>query len=180
MTFWRVVGAALQAIGVAALLAAAVGIYWAYGRHEVPEKPVSLVEPLDRSDIESALTMAGVDPAQDWSVIASLRSDTGLIGRSHANYACLQLRRFDTSAAPSHDWAHEPEANPLLRDALAAALDQARASGARCMPATERALTADFARNFTAVAFDRGVPSAAVIFLYEPATRRLYYIDFAS
>ncbi|MBO9664508.1 hypothetical protein [Dokdonella sp.] len=180
MTFGRIVGAALQAIGVAALLAVAAGAYWIYGPASVAERPSPIVEPLDGGDLRTALARAGVDAAQDWSVIASLHSETGLVGRSRFDYACIQLQRFEPSADVAQDWAREPETNPLLQQALAAALDQAGAHGARCLPDATRANSTDFARNFAAVEFDRRLPNAAVIFLYEWTTRRLYYIDFAS
>lgn len=180
MTFGRIVGAALQAIGVVALLAVAAVAYWTYGPASVAERPSAIVEPIDRADLRTALMRAGVDPAQDWSVIASLHSETGLVGRDRFDYACIQLQRFEPSADAGRDWAREPETNPLLLQALAAALEQAGAHGARCLPDAARANTAGFARHFAAVGFDRRLPNAAVIFLYEWATRRLYYVDFAS
>ncbi len=180
MTFGRIAGAALQAIGVVALLAGAAVAYWTYGPAPVAERPSAIVEPLDRADLRTALARAGVDAAQDWSVIASLHSESGLVGRGRFDYACVQLQRFEPSADVANDWAREPETNPLLLQALTAALEQAGAHGARCLPEAARANTAEFARNFAAVEFDRRLPNAAAIFLYEWATRRLYYVDFAS
>lgn len=180
MSFGRVVGAALQAIGVVALLAAAVAAYSVYAPAPVAERPTAIIEPLDRGDLVAALTRAGIDPAQDWSVIASLHSQTGLLGRGRFDYACIQLQRFEPSADLAPEWAREPEADPQRLQALAAALDQAGARAARCLPDAIRANSAEFARHFAALEFERRLPNAAVIFLYEWATRRLYYIDFAS
>lgn len=180
MTFRRIAGAVLQAIGAVALLAGAAVAYWTYGPAPVAESPSPIVEPLDRGDLRTVLARAGIDSAQDWSVIASLHSESGLVGRGRFDYACVQLQRFEPSADVARDWAHEPETNPLLLQALAAALDQAVAHGARCLPGAARANSGEFARNFAAVEFDRRLPNAAVIFLYERATRRFYYVDFAS
>lgn len=68
----------------------------------------------------------------------------------------------------------------LLSPAPPLALEQAGAHGARCLPDAARANSLEFSRHFAAVEFDRRLPNAAVIFLYEWATRRSYYIDFAS
>lgn len=180
MTFGRVVGAVLQTIGVAALLAVAAGAYWIYAPTAPAQPPAAILEPLDRGDLLTALARAGVDSAQDWSVIASLHSQAGLIGRGRFDYACIQLQRFEPSADLAQEWARAPETNPLLVQALTAALSQAGVHAARCLPDAARANSVEFARHFAAVEFDRRSPNAAVIFLYEWATQRLYYLDFAS
>lgn len=180
MTFGRIVGAALQAIGLAALLAVAAGAYWIYGPASAAPRASAIVEPLDRGDLQAALTRAGIGAARDWSIVASLHSEAGLVGRGRFDYACVQLQGFEPSADLAAEWTREPETNPLLQQALAVALDQAGTHGARCLPEAARANSAEFSRHFAAVEFDRRLPNAAVVFLYEWETRRLYYVDFAS
>ena len=60
------------------------------------------------------------------------------------------------------------------------ALESARQEGAQCMPEAVEANSDRFARNLWRITFNNRVPTEAVVFLYEPATKRLFYIDFAT
>jgi len=177
--FGRVVALALQGVGILALLAAAAAIGLSqYGRMAAHEETAAA--PFTRGDLEFALNWAGVDKSQPWSIIASSRSARSFTG-DHADFACIQLERFELPNAPaSGSWSREPETDPMLRDALRAALEWARGSGAECMPDAQQANSERFVRYFRSVTFDDRSPSAGILFLYEPAARRLYYIDFAT
>lgn len=179
MRFGRVVAVALQGVGVLALLAAAAAIGLAqYGGMAGHEE--SAAAPFTKSDLEFALNWAGVDKSQPWSIIASSRSARSFTG-DHADFACIQLERFDLPETPAPgSWSREPETDPLLRDALNAALEWARGSGAECLPDAAQANSVRFVRYFRSVTFDERSPAAGIVFLYEPASRRLYYIDFAT
>jgi hypothetical protein len=176
--FGRVVAVALQGVGVLALLAAAAIGISLYGRTVAYEQAAAA--PFTKSDLEFALNWAGVDKNQPWSIIASSRSARSFTG-DHADFACIQLERFDLPETPAPGpWSREPETDPLLRDALNAALEWARGSGAECLPDAQQANSVRFVRYFRSVTFDDRSPAAGVVFLYDPAARRLYYIDFAT
>lgn len=179
MRIGRFVAVALQGVGVLALLAAAAALgILLYGRQAGQEQTAAAA--FAKSDLEFALNWAGADKQQPWSIIASARSPRGFTG-DHADFACIQLERFDPPAASAvAQWSGAPETDPLLRDALRAALEWARGSGAECLPDPEQANSVRFMRYFRSVTFDDRSPAAGVVFLYEPAARRLYFIDFAT
>lgn len=60
------------------------------------------------------------------------------------------------------------------------ALEWARQEGAQCMPGVSEASSDQFARNLWRITFHNRVPTNAIVFFYERATKRLFYIDFAT
>jgi len=77
-------------------------------------------------------------------------------------------------------WESGAEADPLLREAVEIALEWARQEGAQCMPDADSASSDRFARNLWRITFNNRLPIQAVVFFYERATRRLFFVDFAT
>ena len=86
--------------------------------------------------------------------------------------------RFDTpDHVEVHRWNDGPEANQLLIEALDDCINGARAHG-NCFPSTAEANSGAMKMMFSSVFIDGHHPSAAEILLYDPNSKRLYYVGY--
>jgi len=173
MNFKKVIGLILQGIGALALVGLAVVAFLVFREARLYETDAS--KPFTRDELAAPMNWAGVDASQAWSIIASSKSERSFTG-DHSDYACLQLERFDPDARSG--WQSDQESDGVLTTALQTALARRTQQDENCLPTQAVANSTAITRNFRQVVISDRAPTAAIIFLYQPATKRLFYLDF--
>lgn len=173
MNLKKTLGLVLQGIGALALVGLAVVAFLISRGIRLYETDAS--RPFAREELLAPMNWAGVDPSQAWSIIASSKSERTFTG-DHSDYACVQLEQFDPGGGLG--WETAPESDGVLLTALESALVKGEHELGDCLPKQVSANSTAIARNFRQVVVWYRTPTAAVIFLYDAATRRLFYLDF--
>lgn len=68
----------------------------------------------------------------------------------------------------------------MVLETMKMAIESARQEGGKCMPEALDANSDRFVRNLWRTTFNNRIPTAAIIFFYEQASRRLFFIDFST
>ena len=122
------------------------------------------------------LNWGGITTNQDYKVIKSYRSPTSFTG-DHLDSYCIQLSRFDVSDTARSEWHDGPERNPLLAEALELGINDA-SQRTDCFPSVQQANSGGMKIMFWSVVMHSRQPTAADILLYDPMSRRLYYVSY--
>ena len=168
MKFVRIV---LQSIGALTLiLLVAVAVY-AFSSFSGTKKS------LDKDDAVFVLNWAGLNTAQQWSVIDGSISQRNITG-DHADYYCIQLEDLAITQPNPIEWRAGPETNELLAEALEKAIGWAKHEGATCFPPFEVANSEQMQILFWGMNTHGRSPAGAQVLLLQPSTKRLFYVSF--
>ena len=164
----------LQVIGALSLLVVATAGPWlAYNLHKETSERINVAKPKDALFI---LNWGGIPTNQNFKVIASYQSQQSLTG-DHLDYYCIELLKFEVADFAKEEWRDGPETNPLLAEALELAVNDAR-QYADCFPSFEEANSPAMKAMFWSMVTHGRQPSAADIILYDPKSKRLYYVSY--
>lgn len=166
---WLRIG--LEIVGAVALLAAFVLAVLLY-RQSFSDR----VNAASKRDALYALNWGGISTNQDFKMISSYQSSRNVTG-DHVDYYCIQLTNFEIEESMKDEWHDGPETNPLLAGALELALDSTGRHG-NCLPSFEKANSPAMKIRFISVVLRDHFATAADILLYEPQSRRLFYVSF--
>ena len=171
----KVIRALLQIIGALALVAFLFIVVWFFLNSPFSPKNAS-----NKNDAVFILNWAGIDKNQDWKIIESSASARNITG-DHVDYYCIQLQRFDVDKIPlQEEWRHGPEKDPLLATAVEDAAKWAIYEGSKCFPPPEVANSSSMKIMFWSVTTHGRYPAAAKVILYQPETKRLFYVSYST
>jgi hypothetical protein len=168
MKFVRIVLQSIGALTLLLLLAVAVYVFSSFSRSK---------NATDKDDAVFVLNWAGLNTAQQWTIIDGSISPRNITG-DHVDYYCIQLE--DTSIKQHHppDWRTGPETNELLSEALEQAISWAKHEGAACFPSFDHANSERMKIRFWGMNTHGRAPAGAQVLLLDPATKRLFYVSF--
>ena len=165
--------AGLITIGAASLLIA-VGTAWLImGIASVRSERFNRAK---AKDVLFILNWGGISTNQSFKVVASYESPRSLTG-DHLDYYCIELSRFDVAEPAKSEWHDGPEKDPVLAEALEFGVNDARQHG-DCIPSALEANSEAMKVMFRSVVKYGRQPTAADIMLYDPKTKRLYYVTY--
>ena len=168
MKFLRI---ALEVIGALSLLVVSAAAVWIF-RSAGADK-VNRAKP---QDVRFILNWGGIPTNQDICVIASYQSARSPAG-DHLDYYCIQLSKFEVPGPEKAEWHDGPEQNPLLVKALELGINSTGRYG-DCFPSVEDATSGALKIMFSSVVLHDREPTAADIILYDPRSKRLYYVSY--
>jgi len=129
-----------------------------------------------RKDVLLILTRSGIPTNQDFKLIASYESSTTFTG-DHLDYYCMELSKFEVADWRKDEWHDGPEKNPIFAEALKEGVDEAHQEN-NCFPSPEEANSETMKIMFGDVLVDSLHPISADITLYDPKTKKLYYVSY--
>jgi hypothetical protein len=167
----NVVRAILQVTGALAITALlGLACILAYGFHDTVN-----VNQATSNQIRSVLNQASLSDRTQYSVISSYEQRDGFLP-DHVVWYCVELSEFAIDTLAVKYWKPGPERNPVFSHALDLAAGMAEQSG--CVSDRSMVNSPDATLRFLSLQADDHFPTAAKIFVYNAASRRLLYIDF--
>ena len=160
----------LQIIGAASLVLFVAGAWLLY--RDMTEH----VNAAGEGDAVTILKRSDIGSKQNIMVIGSYRSERSFTG-DHLDAYCIQLSRFELANDTAKYWHEGPETNPILFDAFQTVAHDAHAH-ASCFPTFEQANSKGIMLRFLSAYINDGMATAAEILMYEPKTKKLYYVSF--
>jgi len=171
----KVIRIFLQIIGAIALGTFLLIVVWFFLNSPFSSKSAS-----NKNDAVFILNWAGINKNQDWKIIESSISARNMTG-DHADYYCIQLEHFDmNSMRLKKEWRQGPEKNALLATAVEDAVEWAIYEGSKCFPTSDVANSSSMKIMFWSVKIHGRHPSAAKVILYQPETKRLFYVSYST
>lgn len=161
----------LQCIGTLTLVLLAAAAVYAVASFSGPKKI------RDKDDALFVLNWAGLNTAQNWTVIDGSVSERNITG-DHTDYYCIQLEDISITQQHPIEWRAGPETNELLSDALEQAIDWAKYAGADCFPSFDLANSEQMKVLFWHMNTHGRSPAGAQVLLLQPSTKRLFYVSF--
>jgi hypothetical protein len=161
----------LQCIGTLTLVLLAAAAVYAVGAFSGPKKT------RDKDDALFVLNWAGLNTAQNWTVIDGSMSERNITG-DHTDYYCIQLEDISITQQNPIEWRAGPETNELLSDALGQAIGWAKYAGADCFPSLDLANSEQMKISFWGMNTHGRSPAGAQVLLLHPSTKRLFYVSF--
>ncbi len=169
----KVIRIILQIIGAFVLGAFLLIVVWSFLNSPFSSKKVS-----NKNDAVFILNWAGINKNQDWKIIESSISARNMTG-DHVDYYCIQLEHFDVNKRQLHEeWKQGPEKNDLLAAAVENAVEWAILDGSKYFPSSNIANSSSMKIMFWSVTTHGRRPTAAKVILYQPETKRLFYVSY--
>lgn len=162
----------LKVIGALVLCTCALTIAWYFLLSPFAGGGLSTKNP------EFILNWAGVNSNQAWEVVDASVSPRNITG-DHVDYYCIQLERFDVDdRSLREDWRQGPEENALLADAVRSGAKWAHHEGGECFPSPDVANSERVQILFWSMTTQGRRPATAKIILYEPESKKLFYVSY--